>query len=232
MMTNDITTKVIGVAGFARSGKDTFVKVATNILLNNGYSVTKLAFADDLKNDIDDWLKDKYGISAWTNNLEEKNLIRPFLVAHGCGKRTQTQGKYWVDKINRRIELSIQSPIKNHVFFVSDVRFPNEAKWVHESWNGWLVHLKKYILSDLHAFDGSSYFGTKLYDFAPNEEEAKNDPLVEGQADFKLELENVIEKEKRNGNIITVDSLVDSSYLIDEITKCLHHCPFLTLAKP
>ena len=88
---NDI--KLIGVGGYARAGKDMFVKIASKILSDNGYKTKKFAFADELKHDLDPWLCEKYGISAWTTNDAEKALIRPILVAHGCAKRNQTQGK-------------------------------------------------------------------------------------------------------------------------------------------
>lgn len=217
---------VIGVGGFARSGKDTFVKIAKKILKKNGYTPIKLAFADAVKEDMDTFLKENYNISAWTDDTEEKKIIRPFLVSHGCGKRLQTEGKYWIDKVNEEIE-------RIHcedVAFISDCRFPNEVDWIHEKWGGWFVHLKKYSISDLHTASGEYYLGQKLYDVAPNEEEATNDPICEKKADYKLEMENAIEREQRlKGIKITVDSLVDNTYLNEEIKLCLSKCPFLTL---
>jgi hypothetical protein len=229
MTTNNKQTNVIGVAGFARAGKDTFVKVASKILKKNGYTTSTLSFARGLKDDLEPWLIEKYGISAWTEDAVEKQLIRPFMVAHGCGKRIQTEGKYWIDKVDEQIRNGItccKEVDEKHVFFISDVRFPNEEKWLHESWSGWLVHLRKYKMDNIR--DGTADRG-RMYDKAPNEEESKNDPLVMAKADFKLELENVIAREKAKGNIITVDDLVDCSYLNEEIMLCLLKCPFLTL---
>lgn len=220
------------MAGYARSGKDTFVKVASKILKKNGYTTSTLSFARGLKDDLDPWLKDKYGISAWTEDTVEKHLIRPFLVAHGCGKRIQTEGKYWIDKVEEQIQNGItccQEVDEKHVFFISDVRFPNEEKWLHEQWHGWLVHLKKYKLEPIDWVYGLNKDLYRSYDTAPNEEESKNDPLVMEKADYKLELENVIEREARNGNIIIVEDLVDCNYLNEEIMLCLLKCPFLTL---
>ena len=214
----------------ALQGKDTFVKVARKILTENGYTSDKFAFADAVKDDLDRWLIDNYSISAWTENDEEKKIIRPFLVAHGCGKRIQTQGKYWIDKIDNKIQSFIdltpypQNNISNHVIFISDCRFPNEADWIHNKWNGWLVHLKKYSLVPI--IDHYE----KCFDVAPNDEEAKNDPICEKNADFRLELENVIEREHRvNGIKITTDDLIDNTYLNEEIKLCLTKCPFLTI---
>jgi len=225
MSTPTNTPLVIGVAGYARAGKDTFVKVAAKILKQLGYTTSTHSFARGLKDDLDEWLKDKYGISAWTDNTEEKQLIRPFLVAHGCGKRIQTQGKYWIDKVDEQIRFLASHEYRdgnNHICFVSDVRFLNEANWLHNSWSGWLVHLKKYKVD---------ITGDRIYDSAPNDEEAKNDPLVLEQADARLELEEVIAREKARGNIITVDDLIDNSYLNEEIRLCLaKHPAFSRLA--
>lgn len=214
-----------------------------------------MAFADALKDDLDDWLKEKYGISSWTDDTNEKKIIRPFLVAHGCGKRIQTQGKYWVDKIDEQIKneswIHINDP--KHVIFISDVRFPNEASWIHEKLGGWLVHLKKYSIVNDIEFEFNyalhpemsgvehpeQYFSDdwietsiekKIFDRAPNSEEAENDPLCYKQSDYKLELENVIERELRlNNNNITTESLIDNEYLNIEIKKCLDNCPLLKL---
>jgi len=232
---SDSTKKpiVIGVGGLARSGKDTFVKIAKKILKENGYSSIKLAFADELKKEIGLFLKEYYDINSWTDITEEKNLIRPLLVAHGCQKRIQTNGTYWIDKIDYLIGAHHNSHIINpkeavDVVFISDCRFPNEVDWVHNKWGGWFVHLKKYtVLHDRRPLLNEWLFA---YDGAPNEEEAKNDPLCEKNADYNLKMENAIERELRlTGNKITVESLVDNTYLNEEIKLCLTKCPFLNI---
>jgi len=238
MTTNNENPIIIGVGGFARSGKDTFVKVAKRVLKDNGYSSIKLAFADALKEEIDPFLRQHYNISAWTDDTDEKNIIRPYLVAHGCGKRKAGDGRYWIDQIDKAIE-SIH--FNEDVIFISDCRFPNEVDWVHEKWGGWFVHLKKYSMVStpiLNTEDwknikyvGSEY--VKKFDVAPNEEEEVQDPLCEAKADYRSELENAIEKHLREkGNKITVEALVDDSYLLNEITTCLSKCPFLTILRP
>jgi len=222
---------VIGVGGFARAGKDTFVKVARKILTENGYSSEKLAFADALKNEIGPFIKEFYGIDVWTDNTDEKTLIRPLLVAHGCQKRIQTAGKYWVDKVDEQIEkiISIRNTTK-HVILISDCRFPNEIDWVHDRWGGWFVHLKKYEYQTWRFKHGGEWEEVKTYDTAPNDEESKNDPICQKNADVLLELENVIKREQRVNNIkINTESLIDNTYLNEEIKLCLTKCPFLTI---
>ena len=233
---------IFGISGLSRSGKDTFVKIAKNILKDNGYTSIKLAFADALKEEIDPFLRQHYDISAWTDDTEEKSIIRPYLVAHGCGKRKTSDGKYWIDKIDQAIE---NIHFVEDVIFVSDCRFSNEIDWIHEKWGGWVVHLKKYSLEEVPQYYRSKMkeeiahkmspiekvFSIK-YDSVPNEEEAKNDPICEAKANYKLELENAIERHFREtGNKITTEALVDNSYLINEITTCLSKCPFLTILR-
>jgi hypothetical protein len=217
---------IIGVGGMARSGKDTFVKIARKILKENGYSSIKLAFADALKEEIDPFLRENYSISAWTDIDEEKTIIRPFLVAHGCGKREQSNGTYWVNKINDAIDII---HFTEDVVFISDCRFPNEVDWVHDKWGGWFVHLKKYT----HVEGGYGLgegFTHKMFDMPPNEEESIQDPICESKADYKLELENAIEREKRlAGNTIVAESLIDNTYLNNEIKLCLMKCPLLNI---
>jgi len=223
---------VIGVGGFARSGKDTFVKVARKILTENGYSSERLAFADILKDEINPFIKEFYGIDVWTDNTDEKTLIRPLLVAHGCQKRIQTNGKYWIEKIDEQIQkIGTIRDSSRHVVFISDCRFPNEVEWVHNSCGGWFVHLKKYYVKnyDKSTFEWSGKEYT-FYDQAPNDEEAKNDPICEKNSDYNLELENAIQREQRINDIkITTDDLIDNTYLYEEIKLCLTKCPFLTI---
>lgn len=225
---------IIGCSGLARAGKDTFVKVAMDIVNKNGYSSTKVAFADSLKEEVKQMLKDSYfNLNVNTEDTEKKKQIRPLLVWWGCTRRNLGNGFYWIDKVEEKV-----NNLKEDVIFVSDCRFPNEADWLHEKWGGWFVHLKKYsILSGMQydSFTGkeSGVREWKQYDEAPNVEEATNDPLCEQKADFRLELENAIERELRlTGNKITPESLVDNSYLINEITTCLSQCPSLIIQNP
>jgi len=213
--------KVIGISGLARAGKDLYYKIASKLLNDVGYETKKYAFADALKNDLDDWLKRNYGISAWTDNTEEKKIIRPFMVAHGCGKRIQTEGKYWVEKIDW--ELKVQQDMVNNgyrtnnvIHFITDVRFPNEADWVHDGWNGKLIHLRRFSFRQLGDGNGN-IFVDKVYDPAPNEEEEKNDPLVKDKSDFKLEWENMLVSKKSN----SYEELLENEELKSKVKESL-----------
>ena len=58
--------KVVGISGLARSGKDSFYFFAKDKLKEKGINSCRMAFADELKNECDDFLKDNLGISSFT----------------------------------------------------------------------------------------------------------------------------------------------------------------------
>jgi hypothetical protein len=119
------------------------------------------------------------------------------MVWWGCQRRYESDGGlYWVNEVDSQIQdiindaQSAGTSTERMVTLVSDVRFPNEAKWVHEKWGGQVIHLKKWKSEWRRGGqDGSDETLVKVYDAAPNEEEAKQDPLVEAMADVKTEWE-------------------------------------------
>jgi hypothetical protein len=211
----------IGVSGFARSGKDLYCDIASNILSMNGYVCKKFSFANCLKSDLEPWILDKYGISVWTNNEDEKLLIRPFFVAHGCGKRDQTNGVYWVDKVNENINDFVKGcdGQSKYVVFISDVRFENETHFIHSK-NGFVVHVSKFTKTSLDA--GRTW--DRKFILPPNATEEKNDPLVQKLADFKLQWEDL---SFAGGVKININELVNNMYLREKVTESLQACPNL-----
>jgi hypothetical protein len=190
--------KVIGIAGFARCGKDTFVHIAKTLLQKNGYRATRVAFADMLKDEVTGMLKNnEFKATVKTDDPAVKTQMRPLMVWWGCQRRYESEGgMYWVNEVDRQIEDLIADctaageSTDRMIVLVSDVRFPNEVKWVHEKWGGQVIHLKKWKSEwRKGGQDGSDEVLVKVYDPAPNEEEAKQDPLVEALADVKTEWE-------------------------------------------
>jgi hypothetical protein len=213
--------KVIGLSGLARSGKDTFFSIATKILNEKGYTTKRYAFADALKDDLSKWIKQYYNIDIYNPAKEEKDLIRPFLVAHGCGKRIQTNGTHWVEKIH--FELLLQESIvrdgyqKNDtIHFITDVRFPNEADWLHKEWAGKLIHIRKYRRG-IERDENDIIHTINVYDTPPNEEEAKNDPLVRSKSDVLFEWEDMI-----NNKVKNYEELLTNEESIAIVKKCLN----------
>jgi hypothetical protein len=189
--------KVIGIGGYARCGKDTFVSLARESLTKNGFHAERVAFADQLKIEVKEMLKkNNFELDVYTTEQIPKTKLRPLLVWWGCTRRDLSEdGLYWVEKVDVHLnELRNNHP--DAVVLVSDVRFVNEVQWVQKRWGGEFIHLKRYKTHYSESpiiVDGISRndLPIKTYDPAPNEEEAKNDPLIQELADHKIEWESL-----------------------------------------
>ena len=121
-----LNQKIIGIAGNARSGKDTLGKNFVRILKDCGIKAKTYSFADELKKSVDDFLIREIGISAFTEDTEEKNIIRPFLVFWGTDVMRKINDNIWVEKIEPNLD-------NNHVNIITDLRFENELDWINEN---------------------------------------------------------------------------------------------------
>ena len=230
---NIVNMKVIGVAGFARAGKDTFVGIAIDILKANSYRPMRVAFADKLKDEVEDMLIDnKFNATVKTNDTAAKTLIRPLLVWWGCQRRLEGgNGLYWVNEIDKQLNELCADYIahgeshENVVVLVSDVRFPNEVKWIQEKWQGSVIHLKRWKTEWCRGGqDGSDEYACKTYDSAPNEEEAKQDPLVEALANVHTEWENQ--------KLATTTEAIKSEKLKATVWEALNETHYFRLPRP
>jgi hypothetical protein len=131
--------KLIGISGFARSGKDTLYNSCAKILQEKGKKTIRFAFADALKNECDNFLKKHVGISAFTEDNKEKEIIRPFLVTYGTDIRRKLDQNCWIKTIQGEVEDYLS---KDYYVFITDVRFKNEAEWVNIN-GGSLVNLSR-----------------------------------------------------------------------------------------
>ena len=156
--------KLIGISGLARSGKDSIYLKCKPVLRSMGYSVKRVAFADCLKSECDELLSKYTGISAFTEDTKEKEIIRPLLVTYGTHIRRKLNKNCWIDKIDEMVKSFIKD---NIVTFVTDVRFENEINWVHDL-GGLSVHISRE--------------GVK----PPNQEEAENNPKLKNLSSLKL----------------------------------------------
>lgn len=103
---------IIGFCGYAKAGKDT----ACTML-----GLKRMAFADQLKKDLRMFCIQHYNIDPLEATPEEKEIIRPLLVAHGAAMR-KVSPNYWVDLL-----LPENFEPKEDVG-ITDVRYFNEAK--------------------------------------------------------------------------------------------------------
>jgi hypothetical protein len=198
---------IVGVGGLARAGKDLFCAVAANTLKQHNKTSVKLAFADELKNDIDGFCKDRYKISAWTTDPNTKRIIRRILVAHGCIMREIGDGTYWIKKMEEKIEKEKDKEI----IFISDVRFLNEVKFV-QSLNGKVIHLSKYnVIGDI------PHHTERYFQLPPNDEEKLNDPLVQDAADYTVEWEDV------SDGAIYEEDIIENEYINKTVGSTLKY---------
>ena len=128
---------IIGLTGLARCGKDTFCKYAREYLESKQFVSQRLAFADELKKDVDSFLIEKLGISAFTEVTEEKEIIRPMLTTWGTEIMRKQDDLHWVKKVEQII---LKNKKNNIVSIVTDIRFPNEINYIHKI-GGKVVHL-------------------------------------------------------------------------------------------
>jgi hypothetical protein len=160
--------KLIGICGLARCGKDSFYNFSKPFFESANRKHKRYAFADSLKQEADELLSKYVGISAFTENSEQKEIIRPFLVTYGTHVRRRLNKNCWVDKIKD----SVTEDLANQTYvFVTDVRFGNEINWIHEM-GGEAIHI------------------TRTGNVAPNQEELDNDPILKDKARNHIEWGN------------------------------------------
>ena len=166
----NLENRLIGISAFAKSGKDTVCSLMNKRLIELGYRPVKFPFASELKKRIDPFLSKEMGISAFTKNPSEKDIIRPFLVLYGETAR-EIYEDYWVELVKHQIEMFDEAYAKDGARMfpvITDVRYENEAKMIQGK-GGKILHIER---------EGVS---------APNASEEKNHPIVRGMADLILE---------------------------------------------
>jgi len=172
---------VLGLAGVATVGKDTFYSLLKSHLADHGITIQRFALADKLKDEIDPFLKERFGISAWTTDKVEKELIRPMLVAYGAVWRKRSMGTHWTKGIQPRLE----EAMSNGIFPVmTDIRYDeyefDEAVWLNAI-GGKLAHISRY----------TEFNGARTYVRPPNIDEERNDPRLKARSFVQIEWDTV-----------------------------------------
>jgi hypothetical protein len=164
---------LIGLTGVARCGKDTFFSILKKYLEEKNIKSERLAFADNLKLELYDFTKEKFKIDLLKCEAEQKEMVRPLMVAYGKCRRSQTEGKYWTSLL----DIKIKDLQKNNILpIITDVRYieykDDEYSWL-KSHNGILIHVSRKL------DDGS---------FVPpaNIEEKANDNKLKAVADYSI----------------------------------------------
>ena len=161
---------IIGISGNAQCGKDTFFKIAHGILKEQDTRAMRMAFADAVKQDCHQLLVKRSGISAFTDDVIQKQLIRPLLVAYGTDLMRKLDEDYWINRLKLSIELSRHMKA---ISFITDVRYENEADWIHNDEEGLTIHIHK--------------VGNK----PANKEEKEQESVLKDKADVSLTWKHV-----------------------------------------
>ena len=168
---------VIGLSGVAGVGKDLFFQ-----LLSKKINVRRFALADALKREASIWTYKQYGIDALNCSREEKEVIRPFLVEHGTQKRKMSEGRHWIDILDRDIKGFLLNAQTEDVPVVTDIRYQeyegDEVDWLTKELQGVLVHISQ--------FEIDRATGEKIWKPPANEEERKMDPLLNGLSEYRI----------------------------------------------
>ena len=165
--------KNIGLSGVEGSSKNTVCDIVIKLLERLGLPYKELSIAKNLKKELSHTSRSLYGIDSFNCSREEKDVIRPFLVAHGQIKRSLTEGRHWISQLEEELD-----PEKINI--ITDIRFnkydKDESYWVKNEINGVLVHISR--------FDNVN--GKRIFVPPANEAEKENDPKVRAEADFIL----------------------------------------------
>lgn len=198
---------VVGISGVARSGKNLLCELLMQNLYLEGYTSKPFALAADLKNDCDEFLYKKCDLNVWTDLTEDKTQFREFLVWYGDLKRKQTNGRYWIDKLDRRI-----STYGGDVAIVTDVRYDHydkdEVHWIKEEKQGLLIHLKRFKRDDTNLLQ---------YTKPANTHESTNDISLYEKADINITWETV--KNPRKNDVIIDIVNQTTKKIIEKIEK-------------
>jgi len=184
-------TKVLGISGVARVGKDTFFRALLKESPN--YDLIRVAFADELKEECDEFLMKNVGISAFTQDPDEKALIRPFLVTYGSQLRRRRDPSCWIKRAEDK--MSKIKGIDKSTVVITDVRYPNELDWIHSKMRGVSIHLTREGVNPI------------------NEEEALYDPQLSEMCTMRLKLPNFPEETFEEQCVEYVSSLYSKDLL-------------------
>lgn len=174
----------IGIAGVARSGKDSLALEIENLIRSyKGKTIYKTSLAKPLKEDCKDFIKQYLGLDVFTDKNEEKAVFREFLVWYGKVKRQQTEGKYWTNLLDQRVQT-----FQPDICIVPDIRYQqyeqDEVSWLKSKPQNVLIHLQRIAING---------------EIVPpaNMDESINDSIIQNSADYKITWPTFVDDNKQ-----------------------------------
>ena len=163
----------IGIAGVSRSGKDSLALELENTIRSyTGKTIYRTSLAQPLKEDCKDFIQEYIGLDVFTDKTEEKSTFREFLVWYGKVKRQQTEGKYWTDLLDKRVQ-----QFQPDICIVPDIRYQqyeqDEVSWLKSKPNSVLIHLQRVAING------------EIVQPA-NMDETINDSIIQNSSDYKI----------------------------------------------
>jgi hypothetical protein len=130
---------VIGIAGNAFVGKDSFCRA----LIKNFdekfkiKAIRRSLAGDAIRKNLKDVSKTHFNIDIENPTIEEKKLIRPFMVEYGLLMRKLSEGRYFIDQFQESGCIDI----------ITDIRYTeypkDELYWLKEEKRGFLLFLER-----------------------------------------------------------------------------------------
>lgn len=161
---------MIGISGVATSGKDTLFILLQKFFKDHGLKMKRFALADSLKEDLAPFVEEKLNLNIFKLSPDEKELIRPILVSYGKIKRINSNGRFWIERLQKLNEFNQ----KNIIPVVTDIRYQeypkDECSWLKEENNGILIHISRFCKGKMI--------------LPANLEEDKNNKILIDRADY------------------------------------------------
>lgn len=162
---------IIGISGFARSGKDTFYNIFKKIYPKRDL-ISRIAFADQIKEDLKPLLISNFKIDPFKCSDKEKEIIRPLMVSYGTHVARSIDKDFWIKKVEPKIT---HNQNNNLISVITDIRYENEQNFLKKNFeNVHLVHINR-------------------FNFGPaNEEEERNIPILRSNSDYEIHWKSFI----------------------------------------
>lgn len=115
-----------------RVGKDTFADYVQAELDWVGLQAIRTAFAEELRKEVALAFAGDPQLDFWTQDpVLKEEVIRPLLIAWGCGRRRQDPD-YWARKVQENAELRASFSMFRPIVVVSDWRYVNELNYLRK----------------------------------------------------------------------------------------------------
>lgn len=138
--------KIIGITGYANTGKDTLTQMIIETVEKRGFLAKRFSIGDIIKQNLRP-VFEPFGIDPLTCSREDKEKIRDILVHYGIFARNQSNGRCFIDQIQTDI---LKDPCD--IAIVSDIRFceyeHDELPWLLEEMGGILFNVQRYKLEN------------------------------------------------------------------------------------